>query len=57
MEIKDTFSTQIGEWKRRSELGDVCGIFGCEIKPVISCHNCGNWNCEEHSHMHFHAGN
>lgn len=54
MEEKEIFIAQIGEWKRRSEHGDVCGIFGCEEKPVTNCSHCGNWYCYEHSFVHFH---
>lgn len=54
MEEKETFGSQIEEWKRRSELREVCGIFGCGNIPTVSCSHCGNWYCKEHSSMHFH---
>ncbi len=38
----------IEEWKKRSEYGEVCGILGCDDKPVVSCPHCGNWYCEGH---------
>lgn len=49
MEVKKIFGTQIEEWKKRSEHGYVCGIFGCEGKPMVLCRHCGNWYCGEHS--------
>lgn len=52
---KNMFGIQLAEWKKRSECGDVCGIFGCEGKPTISCPHCGNWYCSEHSIVHIHA--
>lgn len=52
---KNAFGMQVAEWKQRSECGDVCGIFGCEDKPTIHCHHCGNWYCNDHSLIHFHA--
>ena len=52
---KEKFVDQIGEWKRRSENGEVCGILGCEDKPAIHCQNCGNWYCKDHSTIHFHG--
>jgi len=55
MEEKDIFGMQIGEWKKRSERGEVCGIFGCEDKPTVHCTRCGNWYCKEHSFVHFHV--
>lgn len=50
---KEIFGSQIVEWKKRSEHGDVCGIFGCESKPTVHCHHCGNWYCKEHSLTHY----
>lgn len=49
MEAKKRFGMRVEEWKKRSELGDVCGIFGCEGKPSVFCSHCGNWYCDEHS--------
>ena len=40
---------QIDEWKKRSECGNVCGIFGCDGIPIVFCPHCGNWYCSEHS--------
>lgn len=54
MEEKEIFIAEIGEWKKRSERGEVCGIFGCKDKPTINCSRCGNWYCYEHSFIHFH---
>ncbi len=54
MEEKEIFNVEIGEWKKRSERGEVCGIFGCEEKPKINCPYCGNWYCYEHGSIHFH---
>lgn len=54
MEAKEIFDKQIGEWKKRSERGEVCGILGCEDRPTIHCPRCGNWYCKEHSYVHFH---
>lgn len=55
MEEKHIFD-EIKEWKKSSERGEVCGIFGCEDKPVVQCHRCGNWYCKEHIFVHFHEG-
>lgn len=55
IETKNTFIIELREWRRRSECGQVCGIFGCQDTPTISCPNCGNWYCKEHSMVHFHA--
>lgn len=54
MEEKHIFDA-LAEWKKRSERGEVCGIFSCEDTPVVQCHRCGNWYCKEHSFVHFHA--
>jgi hypothetical protein len=54
MEAKNILGIQIEEWKKRSESGEVCGIFGCEDKPTVHCPRCGNWYCKEHSFVHFH---
>ena len=55
MEKINNLGVQVLEWKKRSECGEVCGMFGCGNIPTISCPHCGNWYCEEHSHMHFHV--
>ena len=47
-------SEAINDWKRRSELGEVCGIYGCEQKPNLNCPRCGNYYCDEHVIIHFH---
>lgn len=39
---------EIDDWKRRSELGEVCGILGCPNIPVRQCYHCQNHYCEEH---------
>lgn len=57
MEAKNMFIMHIVEWKKRSECGEVCGILGCEGEPTVSCPNCGNWYCDEHSFVHFHVIN
>lgn len=41
----------IGEWKERSEKGEVCGIFGCQSKPALQCPHCRNWYCEDHKYV------
>lgn len=51
----DKLGVQIVEWKKRSERREICGIFGCENEPKVYCPNCGNWYCEEHKFIHFHA--
>lgn len=55
MDEIDKLGIQVVEWKKRSESGDVCGILGCDDTPKVHCHRCGNWYCEEHSHIHFHS--
>lgn len=55
METIEISDMQIVEWKKRSELGEVCGILGCEDKPTVPCPRCGNWYCSDHSIVHFHA--
>lgn len=55
-EERNIFGMQIGEWKKMSECGEVCGILGCENMPIVSCHYCGNWYCDEHRFVHFHIG-
>lgn len=41
----------LSEWKRKSERGKVCGIFGCPNTPTVQCQHCGNWYCEEHRYV------
>lgn len=53
MEEKEILGKQIEEWKKRSELGEFCGIFGCRVAPTVNCPHCGNWYCKEHSLLHF----
>lgn len=48
METKNLL-IQVEEWKKRSENGYVCGIFGCDGKPSVFCPHCSNWYCNEHS--------
>jgi hypothetical protein len=52
MEEKEILDLQIDEWKKKSELGDVCGILDCEDKPTVYCTHCGNWYCEIYSFIH-----
>ena len=39
------------EWKKKSENGDVCGILGCDDKPIVQCTLWKNWYCEGHKFM------
>ncbi|MBA7546933.1 hypothetical protein ES705_39334 [subsurface metagenome] len=36
-------------WAARSRKGEVCGILGCQNKPVKKCFHCGNHYCQEHA--------
>lgn len=55
METINKLGLQIVEWKKKSELGEVCGILNCEEKPTVHCPRCGNWYCGDHSIVHFHV--
>ncbi|TET10082.1 hypothetical protein E3J84_04470 [Candidatus Aerophobetes bacterium] len=35
-------------WAAKSRKGEVCGILGCQNKPVVKCKHCFNMYCEEH---------
>ncbi len=54
-DARNMFDIQVAEWKKRSECGNVCEIFGCEGEPTMSCPRCGDWYCSEHSSIHFHT--
>ncbi len=47
-------SITLEEWREKSQKGSVCGMIGCQNKPVIKCDICGNHYCDEHSKIHFH---
>lgn len=36
-------------WAARSRQGEVCGIFGCQEKPVVKCDHCSNMYCNLHA--------
>jgi len=38
-----------------SESGEVCGMFGCQVKPTSQCPKCSNHYCYKHIKMHIHV--
>ena len=46
LELDTGFS--LAEWRRRSKVGELCGILGCFYKPETGCNHCGNHYCNEH---------
>ncbi len=38
-----------------SERGEVCGMFGCQVKPTSQCPECSNHYYYEHIKMHIHV--
>jgi len=39
----------LDEWAEKSRKGEVCGILGCQNKPVKKCPHCRNHYCQEHA--------
>ncbi len=44
--------TAFNEWREMSKRGEVCGMFGCQVKPTSQCPECSNHYCYEHINMH-----
>jgi hypothetical protein len=53
--MSDIGETSISKWNEMSELGEVCGMFGCQVKPTSQCSECSNHYCYEHIKMHIHV--
>jgi hypothetical protein len=53
--MSDREEISINEWKEMSERGEVCGMFGCQVKPTSQCPKCSNHYCYEHIKMHIHV--
>ena len=44
--------TAFNEWREMSKRGEVCGMFGCQVKPTSQCPECSKHYCYEHINMH-----
>jgi len=36
-------------WSAKSRRKEVCGIFGCQLRPILECPHCGQYYCKEHA--------
>ncbi len=42
-------------WGEKSAQGLLCGIYGCNSPPDVTCKHCNCTYCPEHIEMHFHS--
>jgi len=45
----------LNEWNEMSNRGEVCGMFGCEVRPTSQCPECSNHYCYEDIKSHVHS--
>lgn len=45
------FWEALGAWAKKSKQGELCGILGCQAKPIVACTHCRHHYCETHAYL------